>query len=91
MRLITPLWETSERYRLAVLPMRSHLAERLVEHERILSACIDRDPRGAAVELQRHLARTANAIAGRMGVDPLFTDAEIASPQPRVLGRRVDI
>ena len=44
LRLITPLWESSERYRLASLPRGRSLDERRREHERILEACITRDP-----------------------------------------------
>ncbi len=70
MRLITPLWESSERYRLALPPRyRRALEERRAEHERILQACVDRDPEAAARELHDHLARTANRVGARMGAD----------------------
>jgi DNA-binding GntR family transcriptional regulator len=71
-RLIHPLWETSERYRFAMLPVRMNLDQRRLEHERILRACIDHDPAAAARELRNHLARTANLIAAQMGGEPLF-------------------
>lgn len=71
-RLIRPLWETSERYRFAMLPLRLNLQQRRLEHERILRACIDHDPATAARELRNHLARTANLIAGQMGGGQLF-------------------
>jgi len=71
-RLIRPLWETSERYRFAMLPLRLNLEQRRLEHERILQACIDHDPATAARELRHHLARTANLIAGQMGGGQLF-------------------
>ena len=71
-RLIHPLWETSERYRFAMLPVRLNLEQRRLEHERILQACIDHDGDRAAVELHNHLARTANLIAAQMGGDDLF-------------------
>ena len=71
-RLIHPLWETSERYRFAMLPVRLNLDQRRLEHERILQACIDHDGGRAAHELYNHLARTANLIAGQMGAEDLF-------------------
>jgi len=71
-RLITPLWESSERYRLAWLPIQRNLAERLGEHERILEACVHRDGPRAALELHDHLARTANLVAEQMGGQALF-------------------
>jgi DNA-binding GntR family transcriptional regulator len=67
LRLIHPLWESSERYRFAMLPVRLNLDKRRLEHERILQACIDHDPDRASIELHNHLARTANMIAGQMG------------------------
>jgi DNA-binding GntR family transcriptional regulator len=71
-RLIHPLWETSERYRFAMLPVRLNLDKRRLEHERILQACTDHDGGAAARELHNHLARTANMIASQMGGDALF-------------------
>jgi DNA-binding GntR family transcriptional regulator len=71
-RLIHPLWETSERYRFAMLPVRLNLDKRRLEHERILQACVDHDGTTAARELHNHLARTANMIAAQMGSEPLF-------------------
>jgi DNA-binding GntR family transcriptional regulator len=71
-RLIRPLWETSERYRFAVLPLRLTLDQRRLEHERILRACVEHDPATAARELHNHLARTANLIAAQMGGAQLF-------------------
>jgi DNA-binding GntR family transcriptional regulator len=71
-RLINPLWETSERYRFAMLPVRLNLEQRRLEHERILQACIDHDPAIASRELHNHLVRTANLIAAQMGGGELF-------------------
>jgi DNA-binding GntR family transcriptional regulator len=81
-RLIRPLWETSERYRFAMLPIRLDLERRRLEHERILQACIDHDPAAAARELHNHLARTANLMGAQMGSEELFEplpDADSAS------------
>jgi DNA-binding GntR family transcriptional regulator len=71
-RLIHPLWETSERYRFAMLPVRMNLDKRRSEHERILQACVAREPAVAARELHNHLARTANLIASQMEGEELF-------------------
>ena len=72
LRLIHPLWESSERYRFAMLPVRLNLDKRRLEHEQILQACIDHDPDRASLELRNHLARTANMIAAQMGGEELF-------------------
>jgi DNA-binding GntR family transcriptional regulator len=71
MRLIRPVWETSERYCLEV-PACRQLVERRHEHEEILRACVDHDPARAAAALHDHLATTANSIAVEMGGGPLF-------------------
>ena len=80
-RLIHPLWETSERYRFAMLPVRLNLEQRRLEHERILQACIDHEPETAARELHNHLARTANLIAAQMGSGDLFALVPVETEQ----------
>jgi DNA-binding GntR family transcriptional regulator len=71
LRLIRPVWETSERYCLEV-PQCRQLAARRGEHEAILEACRARDPTRAAIALRDHLATTANHIAVAMGGEVLF-------------------
>jgi DNA-binding GntR family transcriptional regulator len=71
LRLIRPLWETSERYRLAA-PVKRKLATRRGEHEAILQACIDHDGDRAALALHDHLAMTANVVSKAMGGEALF-------------------
>lgn len=67
-RTIRPAWENCERYRgPSITGM-----QRRGEHERILEACVRHEPDEAAVQLRRHLSRTANLIARRMGADELF-------------------
>ncbi|MQA73408.1 MAG: FCD domain-containing protein [Solirubrobacterales bacterium] len=83
-RLITPLWETSERYRHASGPVEWRLDERRREHEEILAACVAREPDRASLELYNHLARTANQVSARMGGGELFAlrpgaDAKLAA------------
>ena len=75
LRLILPVWETSERYCLEVPDVR-RLAQRSAEHEEILAACEARDTDRAAVALHDHLAVTANSLSVAMGSEPLF-DAEM--------------
>jgi DNA-binding GntR family transcriptional regulator len=71
-RLITPLWESSERYRRASLAVERSLEERNSEHERILAACSVREPDAAAREMHGHLALTANLLAHAMGGGDVF-------------------
>lgn len=71
MRLIQPLWESSERYRLAA-PSQRGVRARRDEHEKVLQACLDHDPGYAAFELYNHLASTANATSNAMGGEELF-------------------
>jgi DNA-binding GntR family transcriptional regulator len=70
-RLIRPLWETSERYCLEIPDCRQ-LRSRRSEHRAILEACIVRDSDGAAIALHDHLATTANNISRAMGGEALF-------------------
>jgi DNA-binding GntR family transcriptional regulator len=71
-RLIRPLWENSERYRIASLSARGSLERLRGEHQRILDACIRRDPEGAEQALRAHLVLTANLVAQKMREPPLF-------------------
>jgi DNA-binding GntR family transcriptional regulator len=71
LRLISPVWETSERYCLEVPDVR-RLAQRAPEHEEILAACEAHAPDRAAAALHRHLAVTANSLAAAMGGDAPF-------------------
>jgi DNA-binding GntR family transcriptional regulator len=72
LRLITPIWESSERYRRASIHVERNLAERQSEHEAILAACAERNPDRAAREMWAHLALTANLLARAMGGGELF-------------------
>lgn len=80
-RLIEPLWESSQRYRMTLPPrFRRRLQGRLAEHERILTACVGHHPEQAANELHAHLANTANLVAARFGLDDfLFSPVRHAS------------
>jgi DNA-binding GntR family transcriptional regulator len=71
LRLIRPVWETSERYCLEV-PQCRQLQARQPEHEAILDTCVANDPDRAALALHDHLATTANHISIAMGGAPLF-------------------
>jgi DNA-binding GntR family transcriptional regulator len=70
-RLIQPLWESSERYRLAA-PLKRKLSTRRGEHGLILQACIEHDGNRAAVAIYDHLAMSANTVSTAMGGEPLF-------------------
>ena len=72
LRLITPLWESSQRYRLRWVPLQADLPTRDAEHEAILQACEAQRPQRAEVRLHNHVARTANQIANQMGSADLF-------------------
>jgi DNA-binding GntR family transcriptional regulator len=74
LRLISPVWESSERYCLET-PQCRRLAGRIGEHEAILEACVANEPDRAAVALHNHLAATANTIAQAMGRERLFAPA----------------
>ena len=72
-RLIRPLWENSERYRLASL-RESSVERRRREHERIVAALAANDPDAAEAALRAHLLVTANLVARHMGEEPLFPE-----------------
>ncbi len=74
-RLIQPLWESSERYRLAMSPA-SKATRRIRLHEALLRNCVEHDPDRAAFELYNHLAQTANSLAATLGSRPLFAQLE---------------
>jgi DNA-binding GntR family transcriptional regulator len=71
-RLIRPLWENSERYRLASLQAGRSLERRRSEHQRIVDAVAAHDPAAAEEALRAHLVLTANLVAKRMGQGQLF-------------------
>lgn len=79
LRLIRPVWETSERYCLEV-PRCRQLVSRAGEHEQLLEACSGNDPDRAVIALHDHLATTANRIASAMGGEPLY---ELAAGRAR--------
>jgi DNA-binding GntR family transcriptional regulator len=76
LRLIRPVWETSERYCLA-FPESRRLSARGDEHEAIVAACAAHDPDKAALALHDHLSTTANNISVAMGGGALF---ELSAP-----------
>jgi DNA-binding GntR family transcriptional regulator len=73
-RLIRPVWENAERYRVVSVAegRAGSLAERQREHQQILDACTRHDADAAANVLHSHLARTANVVAKHMGHGRLF-------------------
>jgi DNA-binding GntR family transcriptional regulator len=79
-RLIRPLWENSERYRIASLHPPGAFEYRQREHRLIIDACAARDPDAAEAAMRTHLVHTANDAARWMGEDDLFP--EPAEPRP---------
>lgn len=75
-RLIRPLWENSERYRMASLRADSSIERRRREHERIVAALAANDADEAEAALRTHLVVTANLVARHMGEPALFPDPE---------------
>lgn len=80
-RLITPVWESSGRYRGAT-QVRWSLLRRAREHQAMADAIAARDGAAAADLLHDHLAVTANEVAAEMGEAPLF---ELLDPAPAPL------
>jgi DNA-binding GntR family transcriptional regulator len=67
-RLISPLWDNAERYRVAALGSTLGLFEtRAREHRELLAACAAHEPELASTLLWNHLVLTANAIVEEMG------------------------
>jgi DNA-binding GntR family transcriptional regulator len=84
LRLITPLWGTSERYRRLSQSPERDFDERYREHRSILDACIAHDADLAARLLGRHLARSANRLSMALEGSQLFDeDAVELLPLPR--------
>lgn len=73
-RLVRPLWESSQRYRLTIPPLDSanRREQAKAEHEEILAACAAHDEEAAARALHNHLVRTENLISDQMGGTPAF-------------------
>lgn len=65
LRLISTLWDNSERYRRLSLIQRGTVHERRQEHAGVLDACRANNPDQAAKLLQAHLQRTATLIFER--------------------------
>lgn len=75
-RLVTPLWESSQRYRMTIPPLNSEMRRKEAdkEHKKMLAACIAHDGPGAATVLHNHLVKTANLVTDQMGGEPAFTE-----------------
>ncbi len=84
LRLIRPLWESSERYRLA-MSTGVGIARNVRMHEILIRACTRHDPESAAYELTNHLVATANSLAVQLGGEPLFVPAKGGRLTPSAL------
>jgi DNA-binding GntR family transcriptional regulator len=78
LRLIKPLWESSERYRVSIA--RRRLDMRHQEHQELLTAIEQREGERAARLLHDHLATTANDLAALIGHEAPFAVSERAHP-----------
>lgn len=74
-RLIQPLWESSERYRHAMDTAVSG-SRHVRNHEVLVQACARHEPERAAFELSSHLVATANSLSSQLDSGPLFSLAE---------------
>jgi len=74
LRLVTPLWESSQRYRMTMPPLNSEMRRKEAqrEHEEMLAACEAHDGARAAAVLHNHLVKTANLITDQMGGEAVF-------------------
>ncbi|MBS1888702.1 MAG: GntR family transcriptional regulator [Actinobacteria bacterium] len=72
LRLISPLWDSAERYRVATIGVRRLFESRVDEHQKLLDACRERQPDVAELRLWNHLVRTANLVAVEMGGEELY-------------------
>lgn len=63
-RSMLPTWRNAERYRIGGLVDRAAVAQRLVEHQAILDACIRHDAPAARAALRDHLERTVRDHSG---------------------------
>lgn len=84
-RLIRPLWESSERYRLAMSKPAGG-SRHVKMHELLVQACARHEPERAAFELHNHLVTTANSLARQLGSGPLFSLADGGELVPPALG-----
>ncbi len=67
-RLIPPLLDAAERYRVLSVADRGAPRQRRQEHQRILDACLAGDAVRARAELAAHLRRTVELVRARLGV-----------------------
>lgn len=71
-RLISPLWDSAERYRASKVGVTALFRSRVDEHQRLLDACREGKVELAEARLWNHLVRTANLIAVEMGGPELY-------------------
>jgi DNA-binding GntR family transcriptional regulator len=65
-RLIPPLLDAAERYRVMSVADRGDPRQRRNEHQRILDACLSRDGARARRELAEHLTRTVEVVRAKL-------------------------
>lgn len=67
LRLIRPVWESSERYRFMTAASVEWLQQRQVEHRDLFAACAAGEAERAAELLREHLAHSLERAAAHMG------------------------
>jgi DNA-binding GntR family transcriptional regulator len=72
LRLISPLWDSAERYRVATIGVSRLFGSRVDEHVQLLDACREHQGQVAEARLWNHLVRTANLVAVEMGGGELY-------------------
>lgn len=81
LRLIRPLWESSERYRVKIFA-KGDVEMRHAEHEEILDAFLAGQADRAAILMHNHLASTANLLAHKMGARDVFPFQKVPKAKP---------
>jgi DNA-binding GntR family transcriptional regulator len=68
LRLVQPLWDSSQRYRMTIAPLSSEQRrlEAHREHKQLLAACRSHNAERASLVLHNHLVKTANLITDQM-------------------------
>lgn len=82
-RLIAPLWDSAERYRVATGGAGHLFQARLGEHQDLLDACREGRVAVAEASLWNHLVRSANQIAKEMGAADLYELKKVPKAKTR--------
>jgi len=78
-RLVSPLWDSAERYLVATRAARPLLKSRVDEHQEMLDACRGQEAERAESLLSAYLVRMANAISIEMTGSDLYAGRATAA------------